>query len=377
MRLITALVALAAGALGWLIGRSAPSIPPASARGILLPDVQPPQPGTRLMIVRAPRKLKGGKPLRVTARHYDGSGPADGVQVQLVQVVTGDVVSTGITDQRGVATLTTPAVTSVGTYYVMPQKAGYAYYIPAEDPRAWPRLQGFYPLRTITLWPRATVPTLSPTSPKIVIDVGFGVIGDWAHGANFDALEDKAGAASWDYSEDDWADKEQICENLRSLGPEDVWIFSGHGNLMRGSNLGDAICPWKPGAWLPGLDYGRMFPDEICHCFGPSGGPGVIYLDACGSAGMLDALIKCCAKTVIGWDRKVNSDRSGNATREFWISMLAGKTVQESLAVANDIMTRGWLDPGGQLVVRTKPWLGDVSELTLEEILTAREEEDE
>jgi len=374
------LIALLAGVVGWMFGRRQPSAPmrsPADPEILLLP-VQPPPPGTRLMIVRAPRKLVGGKTLRVTARHYDGGGPVAGVDIRLVHVLSGDVLARGTTNARGLAELLTPTVSSVSTCEVESEKHGYAFYIPAEDPRAWTAQQGIYPVPPITLWPRSTSPTLSPTSPKFVIDVGFGIIGDAFHGANFDALEDKAGETGWDYSEDDWADRSQICENLGNLGPADVWMFSGHGKMMRSSNLADAIGTWKPGAWVPGLTYGRMLPDEICRCFSAKGGPGVIYLDACGSAGMLDALVACCAKTVIGWDRAVSSRRSGHATCEFWISMLAGNTLQQSLDIADNIMNRGWGGTGGSLVVKTKAWLGDVSGLTLEEILAARPaEEDE
>lgn len=375
MRFLTALAAAAAAALGWLLGRRTAAQPPRDP-DIMLPHVPPPTPGTQLMVIHHARKLTGGKALRVTARHYMAHRAVPGVDVRLLHAVTGQVLASGTTDAAGVATITTPTVTDVVTCDVVAEKAGHAFYIPAEDMRAWRYQQGFHPRPSITLWPGATVPAVPANSPKIVIDVGFGWIGDFFYGSNYDALEAKAGASGWEFTEDGWADRDQICDNLRSLGPDDVWVFSGHGGPpIPGSALAQAIRPWRPAAALPGGRYQRMLPDEICRCFGPNGAPGVIFLDACGSAGLIDALVACCAKTVLGWDGNVNAQQSNAATREFFISMLEGRTLGESIDTANGIMQRGFsFSSAPTLLCATKPWIRDARGLTLEELLAAREE---
>lgn len=306
------------------------------------------------------------------------SGHLTDVAVELVNARTGDIVETATTNDRGVAVLTAPDVSSVTRYDVISKKPGFANYIPAEDPRAWDYFQGFYPGPGCTVFPNQTVVPPVPLSPKLQIDEGFGIFGPGTIHLG-DEVEAKAEKAGWEFGWDWWVGDETICDHVGSLGPKDAWVFSGHGikDSSKPGNPAVAIAGWRPYCWIPAVGYTKVTMEDICKCFNENGAPGIVFLDCCDGADLLDDLVECCVKLAVGWRGSAAGRQSFGAMTEFFCALFEGKTVETARDIAERHARRTFNPNSVELKVKAKPWMsgGNVGNWRLEQIQNATKPE--
>lgn len=342
---------------------------------LLLPDIIPPSTGVKLLEINVNRKVMAGKPIHVLVTS-DGK-PLPNAEVKLFETNTNNEIAKGMTNGIGVAEFTAPNVQKVGAYHVSVSRQGYAFYYPDSDPRTWDYTIGFYPMTCFNIWPTiAPAPAIIATQKqRIWVDVGFGLT-SLINTACISDLEDTAEKKGWEFDEDWWVGDGTMFDHVRDLGPDDIWVFSGHSKDFDDDGKADALAGWRPGALVIG--YTTVNISQICENIGPNGAPGVVFLDACGTESLLDDLVKCCVKLALGWSGKVPSVQSSGAMANFFKKFLNGGTLQEAIDAA-DAQVNNTLGTktNASLKFRTKLWITNPTGMTLDDFKSATREESE
>jgi hypothetical protein len=365
------LVGLVATALAFVYGRARGTrrIPYRDPR-LIRHKVVPPPPGTKLVNVRATNRVLENHEIRMSVTNDQGS--VANIELQLMERNTDNIVETATTDANGVARVTAPTVSRVTNFVVRIGTSGYADYWPETEPRTWDFNDGIYPEVNVTVLPVGyTVPVIN--SPNVWVDVGGG----WSMPTgDMDGLEGACGSAGYGFDEDWWVGDETMFDHVGELGPNDIWVFSGHGIDKDGDqSTSEAIAGWRPFAVVPFVGYTEVYMSDLCAKFGPDGAPGVVFLDACSSASMLDELIECCVRMAVGWSGIVTQE-SSPAMALFLESLLNGDKVGEAKAKAEQKVNARFSVSGIECVVKTKSWVKNVNDLTLSEVQSATADDD-
>ncbi|MGQ0647901.1 MAG: hypothetical protein ACT4P7_10040 [Gemmatimonadaceae bacterium] len=346
----------------------------------------PPERKERIRILQPPERPPRGRPkgMELLVRGDAVSGDVIAVRVlrrsdhaplERVPVVMstphGEEVARCFTDAAGTALLAAPMVEVPTVVEYGAERRGFTTYIYGNDPRAKAMLltNGFTPLVTTTVLPTiygAIVPT--PQTVDFEIEQAFG----WLQGVTgYKALVEKTTTKGWQADDDWWATKSGMQDHFAQKGPEDMWTFFGHTGVGP-DGMVKALIAWQVFFVLRGGN--PVSVKDLCDAAKMGNGPpGIVVLAGCQSADLLDELVACCVKLAIGFTKTIAHGLAASASREFWESLLDGKTLAQALAAANAILGRSILNSNGcTMTYRTKAHIANPEGMTLEEIRKAK-----
>lgn len=172
-------------------------------------------------------------------------------------------------------------------------------------------------------------PVESSSNRQFIVGSAFGVV--WH--VTFGDLIAKA-TKSKQFStvdENSYAEDDEMDDYLNSMGKDDVLVWFAHGVVSKSSgNTVGMTTNW-------GVMWDETYTRERIQqqlAKNTKGGPGVVFLGGCKTAGLMDAF-NGNGRVVVGYDQSIAQGYAAKGIHVFFDALFAGKTYQEAIDAVN------------------------------------------
>jgi hypothetical protein len=345
--------------------------------GPIFPSISAPPPGAIFFDVVVPEVVSPSRPFSVLALTTRPQMPLAGVLVVLrdLAFIESDRAVTG---PDGQAVLNAPFRNHPESFFVEATREDAANYVPVEDARAiesYDCTTGFYPINFVSVLPALAVQAVQPLDgqkQKLEIDEGLG----WSAAISFSELIEKATKKNFDADEDWWARRTHIDEHLAEKNARDTYIFYGHGGDSDGdASTAEGLIGWSKFMWARGGRF-KSLDAMLKSVKSDKDPPGIVFLGACSTHSLLQPLVDASVKLALGFTNKIDLATAAGALKAFWEAFLDGKTLQQALDAANELLDKAFQQEvfgvkilnvdNADLVFKGKAWV--TGDMTLEQI---------
>jgi hypothetical protein len=130
------------------------------------------------------------------------------------------------------------------------------------------------------------------------------------------------------------ATRDEMLANVKALNKEDIWYYQGHGVTSKQTGLKIGISVHD--------DHNNpiLTADLVNKVKEDANPPSVIFLAACGTAQITQAIVGAGVEVVMGWTLLTSELGSKLPVEIFWQNLFAGKTFTEAQKAGNDDYVR-------------------------------------